>query len=311
MRSKEMPLQRPPPALVANEPEIIRRFRSLSVWSKGAQRAPHKPLLCLLAISKLFSAKGRLIPFEEIEPPLRKLLTEFGPPRQVCHPEYPFWALQNDEGIWEIRAKVPVRSPTNGYPACGSLVAANAEGGFREDIYTALKNNQALRARITANLLQAHFPETLHEDIILALGLSGTAEELKSNDRDPAFREKILSAYEYRCAICGFNVRIGHVVIALEAAHIKWHQAGGPDVHENGLALCSLHHKLFDRGAFTVDETHCALVSERAYGTEGFVEHLGRFHRKPLLKANRECYSPKCDYTKWHMQQVFQTPARE
>jgi hypothetical protein len=26
-------------------------------------------------------------------------------------------------------------------------------------------------------------------------------------------------------------------VIALEAAHIKWFQAGGPDVEQNGLAL--------------------------------------------------------------------------
>jgi putative restriction endonuclease len=219
--------------------------------------------------------------------------------------------LQNDEGIWEVRATLPVLKPANGYPSCGSLIAANAKGGFSEEVYDALKANEELRIRIITNLLQSHFPETLHEDILLSLGLSSRAEVLKSNDRDPAFREKILSAYEYRCAVCGFNVRIGNFVVALEAAHIKWHQAGGPDIHENGLALCSLHHKLFDRGAFTVDETRCALVSERAYGTEGFVEHLGRFHRKPLLRTNRERYSPKLDYTKWHMQQVFLTPARE
>jgi putative restriction endonuclease len=311
MRPKEIRLQIAPSTLGTNEPEIIRRFRSLSVWNKGGQRAPHKPLLCLLAISKLFSTKERLILFRDIESPLRNLLTEFGPPRQVCHPEYPFWALQKDEGIWEVRATRPVLKPANGYPSCGSLIAANAEGGFREDFYEALKSNEELRTRIIISLLQSHFPETLHEEILLSLGLGRPAEDLKSNDRDPTFREKILSAYEYRCAICGFNVRIGHVVVALEAAHIKWHQAGGPDVHENGLALCSLHHKLFDRGAFTVDEARCALVSERAYGTEGFVEHLGRFHRKPLLKANRECYSPQLDYMKWHMEQVFLTPARE
>jgi len=311
MRSKEILSQSPLSASPTNDQEVIRRFRSLLVWSKGAQRAPHKPLLCLLAISKLFAASERLIPFKDIEPSLRNLLTEFGPPRQVCHPEYPFWALQNDEGIWEVRATRPVLRPANGYPGRGSLTAANAQGGFCEGVYAVLKANEGLRARIITSLLQSHFPETLHEDILLALGLSATPEESKCNDRDSAFRDKILAAYEYRCAICGFNVRIGQVVVALEAAHIKWHQAGGPDLHENGLALCSLHHKLFDRGAFSVDETRCALVSERAYGSEGFVEHLGRFHRKPLLKTNRECYSPKCDYTKWHMQQVFQAPARE
>lgn len=291
--------------------DVVRRFRSLSVWHKAGQRAPHKPLLCLLAISKLLTDKQRLIPFKDIEAPLRKLLTEFGPPRKVCHPEYPFWALQNDDDVWEVHSTSPVSRSTNGYPTRGPLIAAHAEGGFREDVYHELRTNEPLRNQIIASLLQAHFPETLHEDIQLSLGLTSPDNTPKSNDRDPAFRERVLAAYEYRCAVCGFNVRIGHVVIALEAAHIMWHQAKGPDVHENGLALCSLHHKLFDRGAFTIDEAQCSLVSERAYGTEGFVEHLGRFHKKPLLKPNRECYRPRLDYTKWHMDQVFLAPARE
>jgi putative restriction endonuclease len=40
--------------------------------------------------------------------------------------------------------------------------------------------------------------------------------------------------------------------LGLEAAHIKWFQAGGPDIEANGLAMCSLHHKLFDLGVFTI-----------------------------------------------------------
>ena len=73
-------------AELVNE-EIVRRFRSLSIWNKGGQRAPHKPLLCLLAISKMVNEKKRLLRFEDIEGRLRGLLTEFGPPRKVCHPE--------------------------------------------------------------------------------------------------------------------------------------------------------------------------------------------------------------------------------
>lgn len=41
----------------------------------------------------------------------------------------------------------------------------------------------------------------------------------------------------------GFNVRLGHQLVGVDAAHIQWHQAGGPDTEENGIALCSLHHK--------------------------------------------------------------------
>ncbi len=46
----------------------------------------------------------------------------------------------------------------------------------------------------------------------------------------------------YQSVVCGFNVRIADSLVALEAAHIKWHQAGGPDMEYNGIALCSLHH---------------------------------------------------------------------
>lgn len=291
--------------------QIIKRFRSLAIWNKGGQRAPHKPLLCLLAISKVLEGTQRLLPFRMIEKTLSELLFSFGPPRKVCHPEYPFWSLKNDEAIWELRSSLPILAQTGALPTRAALLRSEAEAGFREDVFSAIKHDETVRSQIISDLLASHFPETIHEDILQSLNLKIGLEPAKCNERDPQFRDKILSAYEYRCAVCGFNVRIGHVVIALEAAHIKWHQAGGPDVHENGLSLCSLHHKLFDRGAFTIDTDHRAMISERAYGTDGFIEHLGRYHKKPLIKPNRESYRPKHDFLSWHMHQVFLSPGRE
>ena len=40
----------------------------------------------------------------------------------------------------------------------------------------------------------------------------------------------------------------------------------GPDEEQIGLALCSLHHKAFDLGAFTIQPDHVMLVSELAHG---------------------------------------------
>lgn len=89
----------------------------------------------------------------------------------------------------------------------------------------------------------------MHEDILQAIGFDLEDErQSEKRNRSPNFRENVLRAYEYRCAVCGFDVRMGHYPVGLEAAHIKWHQAGGPDIEVNGLALCALHHKLFDRG---------------------------------------------------------------
>jgi putative restriction endonuclease len=269
-------------------------------------------LLCLLAISNVLNGERRLQPYSQIEKMLCILLKDFGPPRKILHPEYPFWFMQNDENIWEVRSDKPLHEQPSGSPTRAELLRGNAEGGFKKPIYDAISRDGVLRLQIIEELLEAHFPETMHEEIIQCLNLvSATSGPIKCSNRDPQFREKILSAYEYRCAVCGFNVRIGQVVIALEAAHIKWYQAGGPDIHQNGLALCALHHKLFDRGAFTIGTDHSTLVSERAYGTDGFIEHLGRYHKKPLLRPNRESYRPKDDFINWHMREVFLAPTRE
>ena len=49
----------------------------------------------------------------------------------------------------------------------------------------------------------------------------------------------------------------------------RWFNLGGPDKLDNGLALCSLHHKLFDRGALGLSHEHEIQVSEvfRAAGS--------------------------------------------
>jgi putative restriction endonuclease len=129
---------------------------------------------------------------------------------------------------------------------------------------------------IAERLLEQHFPASLRQDILDAVGL--TIETVTTRPkRDPDFRRRVLKAYEFRCAVCGFDVRLGSISIALDAAHIRWHQAGGPDEETNGLALCVLHHMAFDLGAFTVFEG-VVLISDQAHGTSGFHETLMAYH---------------------------------
>ncbi|HVO84255.1 MAG TPA: HNH endonuclease [Syntrophobacteria bacterium] len=143
-----------------------------------------------------------------------------------------------------------------------------------------------------------------------AVGLDLVAEELQPATRDPRLRERVLRAYEYRCALCGFDVRLGDVLVGVEAAHIQWSQAGGPDTEVNGVALCVMHHKLFDRGAFTVTDSMRIQVSERAHGSAGFQEWLMAFHGKPMRPPQRDSYYPEAQFTSWHLKQVFQGPSR-
>lgn len=115
----------------------------------------------------------------------------------------------------------------------------------------------------------------MHEELLAAVGLNKTQIITKKSFRDPAFRESVLRAYECRCAVCNLDVRIGNQTLGIEAAHVKWHQAGGPSTVDNGIALCSLHHKLFDYGALTLSQKdRRIIVSEQAHGSYGFNELL-------------------------------------
>jgi hypothetical protein len=41
--------------------------------------------------------------------------------------------------------------------------------------------------------------------------------------------------------------------MGIDAAHVRWFAFDGPDTLDNGLALCVLHHKLFDLGVLGLD----------------------------------------------------------
>jgi putative restriction endonuclease len=276
------------------------------MWKRGDQRAPHKPLLLLLAMSQCIHQKQRLIPFYWIDENLKKLLIDFGPNRKSYHPEYPFWRLQTSD-IWEIESSSPLESrQSNSDPSKSELMKKEAKGGFKTEVYEYLVSNRNIITELAELLLAENFPDSIHEDILQAISLDTNLENVKRKKRDPLFRDRILKAYEYQCAVCGFNVRLGNSLVGLEAAHIKWHQAGGPDSEENGVSLCALHHKLFDRGAFTVDSNLDILVSDNAHGTNGFQEWLLKYHGKKLRHPQSKFYLPKITFVEWHVKEVFQ-----
>ncbi len=78
-----------------------------------------------------------------------------------------------------------------------------------------------------------------------------------------------------------------------------------------GLALCAPQHILFDRGAFTQSNHLEILVSDYAYGSVSFHEWLMRSHGHKLNFPQRKIYYPSEDYTRWHVQEVFQGDYRE
>jgi putative restriction endonuclease len=74
------------------------------------------------------------------------------------------------------------------------------------------------------------------------------------------FRRAVLASYGYRCCFCKLDV-----VALLNASHIvPWNASvelrADP---RNGLCLCALHDRAFDRGLVGVDATNRVVISER------------------------------------------------
>ena len=291
--------------------EIIDAFSGLAMWARSGVRAPHKPLLVLYAIGQLLQGEDG-VGFHDVEKRLTGLLRAFGPPRRTQHPEDPFWRLRND-GVWEVQGRRP-RTTAAGGARITDLRRNGNVGRFPEEIQAAFREDPRLGLEVALLLLETHFPHSMHDEILSAVelnvGLVGQPGERvqgseQRRQRDPAFREQVLVAYEYSCAVCRMDIKLDEKSLALDAAHIKWHAAGGPDIVPNGLALCSLHHRVFDKGGLTVDRDLLIRISERVMGTTGRQEALLRFNRKPLLRPRRVGQVPKCEFLDWHQRNVF------
>lgn len=286
-------------------------------WKRGGERAPHKPLLLLLYLSRLLRGDSRLWRYEEVEPKLTELLRDFGPPRKSFHPEQPFWRLQNDGDFWQIPERDTLLEAIADRAKQGSvppnvLRSHDACGGFSPEAYKTLKRHPGVIGTLVNDLLEDNFPESMHEDILDAVGMPRRRPvERGPSRRDPSFRGNVLRAYEYKCAVCGYDGRLGSTTLAIEAAHIKWHAAGGPDAVENGVALCTFHHKAIDRGALGLNKNHEILISQDVNGNPVVHDWLIRYSGRPLQQPQAGELPPDLEFVDWHRREVFHDPPRE
>ena len=296
--------------------EILQAFDRMRVWQRGDQRAVHKPLLVLFALARVGAGGTATMDWNEAEPHLKELLEEFGPDGSGNSRHYPFWHLQTD-GLWQLEGPQAILArPPSATPTLTELRENRVRGGFPPILRAALQSDPELVATIARRIVDAHFPESIRADVLAAVGLpddlSGVASAPEqARRRDPAFREKVLLAYQYRCSVCGHDLRLGRQTIGLEAAHIKWFQAQGPDIVPNGIALCSLHHKVFDLGAFAIlPGSYQMVFSQHLNGGDDAAGRMLAYHGASLILPQSREYLPQADFLEWHRKQVFKSPER-
>lgn len=72
------------------------------------------------------------------------------------------------------------------------------------------------------------------------------------------FARRVLTAYDHKCAMCGVQLRLVDGAHILPVAH-----KDSTDQTSNGVALCALHHRAYDRGLVGFDSLYKIHVNEK------------------------------------------------
>ena len=316
-----LPEDHPPPAgrspgsnqaTVPTESAVLERFSQLRQHQQDGRRSPHKPLLVLSALGRLAATGKSAVSFSEVEHQLALLISTFGRPSRTSPGNaaaYPFTRLRSD-GVWQLDADVAMDN-------AGPLRERDVSGQFPPDLERALRASPRLVNRLARMLVESQFPSTLTTDVLLQVGLDPD-EVLHEAEvptdfgpirrRSAAWVHDVLTAWDLQCAFCGYDGQLGGSAAGIEAAHVRWFNLDGPNDLDNGLALCALHHKLFDRGALGITAEYRLKVSGLFTGRTPAAQTVYDLHGVEL-NPRPGTSLPSAAHVQWHTREVFKGEA--
>ncbi len=126
--------------------------------------------------------------------------------------------------------------------------------------------------------------------------------QVKTRTVQQFFRTAVISSYHFKCAICELGLQE-----MLTASHIiPWSKNEKFRTDPaNGISLCALHDRAFDRGFIALNNDYAVMLSGRLTSSKGLpVEHMfTRFNKQPLKLPFR--FLPNKEYLEWHRDNVF------
>ena len=278
---------------------------------------PHKPLLLLWLFGQFAATGSSAASYQQAEEAVSQLINDFGPPvasssaaRQRA--AMPFVHLERE--LWDLRDATGKEIAPDAPERRAWLLERGAIGRLQAPVERLLTDPGTLAAAARL-LLDRHFTPVLAELICAAVdldvsaldlaGSEGVAEAACFRPRRRGFAEEVLRAYAYQCAMCGFDGALGHYPVGIEAAHVRWHSQKGPDEITNALALCALHHALFDLGVLGITEERQICVSSLYVARNEAGRAVDALAGKPLLIPRPHQPTVDVVYISWHHQQVF------
>jgi len=286
--------------------------------------APHKPIL-LLSLIELFQYgkihENKIYPTPLITSTFLKYWSKLYPESPKTQISLPFFHLKSD-GFWHLH-------PNKGYEKVLNFAKSiRSFSELRKVVHCAtlddnlflLLSNKEYREILRDHIVETYLPdkrEILMEIFKETEELENYQKELivdvhkhfipikdreVNEKRKIAFRNSIMSIYDYTCAICKIQLITINGESIVDAAHIIPFRISHNNDIRNGFALCKNHHWCFDRGLITIDEEYRIMISP-LIDNQKIINELS--HKVILLPKTNELY-PSQDAFEWHRKNIFQ-----
>lgn len=121
--------------------------------------------------------------------------------------------------------------------------------------------------------------------------------------RDRVFRRVVLRAYDSKCAFTGLRLINGGGRAEVAAAHIRPVSENGPDIVNNGIALCGTMHWMFDRGLIGLTDSFEMLISRHVNDPDSVRAMINKDGRATV--PERASDRPYPGYLRWHRDSCF------
>jgi len=296
-------------------------------------RAPHKPFL-LLSIMDLIANDRVKSNFFELDAELMDTFDLYwekiiGKDRE-SNILMPFYHMTS-EGFWHLIA-VPGMEQTL---ASGGRIKSFRQfnevalgARLNDDLFTLLSASDA-RDDLRRVLIEKYFTPDIRPEMVKIGRITSesfeysrelidrvkgrfTLKEAPNSDemyltesRSVGFRRVIVDAYKHTCSFCGVRLITPDGRTAVAAAHIvPWSHSHNDDPR-NGIALCGLHHWVFDNGVVCVGADYQIKVSPTVTSEESAASLIVALDGKVMRLPAEQMLWPARSALEWHVENIF------
>jgi putative restriction endonuclease len=127
-------------------------------------------------------------------------------------------------------------------------------------------------------------------------------EEARMAGREARFRVRVVTAYNYTCALTGYRLTTITAGSIVDAAHIHEFRDSRNNDPRNGIALCKNAHWTFDQRLWTISDDYRVIVSFGDFAEAGpnQVGLLANYHGKQLVLPREKSLWPDPIHLAWH-----------